>query len=45
MKRLALMAAALAAGLLFLILLLAGFGDVPCQDGVWVEARQSCIPG
>lgn len=43
MKRLALFGGALAAAAL-LLLLLPGFGDVPCQDGAWDEARQTCIP-
>ncbi len=43
MKRLALFGGALAIAALLLVLLF-GFGDVPCQDGSWDEARQTCIP-
>jgi hypothetical protein len=34
--------AALAA--LFVLLAYIGFADVPCQDGIWDEARQTCVP-
>lgn len=27
-----------------LIVIFSGFGDVPCQDGVWDTFRQTCIP-
>ena len=29
---------------LLALLVLNGFGDVPCQDGVWDAAKQTCVP-
>ena len=29
---------------LLVLLVLNGFGDVPCQDGVWDAAKQTCVP-
>lgn len=43
MKRLAVFGGAFAVAAL-LLLLISDFGDVPCQDGSWDEARQTCIP-
>lgn len=37
-----LLLAVLAIGLAYV--LMSGFADVPCQDGVWDAARQTCVP-
>lgn len=29
---------------LFAVLVLSGFADVPCQDGRWDAAKKTCIP-
>ena len=37
-------AAAVVFVLAVLLLIFTGFADVPCQDGVWDEARETCVP-
>jgi hypothetical protein len=32
------------AGVALAYVLMSGFADVPCEDGVWDSVRQRCIP-
>lgn len=34
----------LLSALLLFLAAYTGFADVPCQDGIWDEAKQTCVP-
>jgi hypothetical protein len=42
--RWALLSGGVVATAALIFLLISGFGDVPCQDGQWSKAQQTCIP-
>ena len=44
MLRTALLGAIVLAVIAVVLLLGSGFPDIPCQDGQWSEAKQTCIP-